>query len=155
VVISPSALARIEAETARYPQRRGALLPALHVLQEEAGYVDAEVAIELAELFAMPPAEVMEVVSFYSLFHTTPQPRHHVFVCTNLSCSLRGARGLLRDLAVHLRVDEEGNTPDGRVHLGREECLGACAGAPMMRVDGAYHENLDLDTARRVVDALA
>ena len=154
MVISPDTRARIEAEIARYPERRGALLPALHAIHEQSGHVDADVALELADLFELAPAEVMEVLSFYNMFYTTPQPRHHVYVCTNLPCSLRGARGLLRELTVHLRVDEDGNTSDGRVHLGREECLGACAWAPMMRVDDAYHENLDLDTAKRVVDAL-
>jgi NADH-quinone oxidoreductase subunit E len=154
MVISPAARARIDAEIAQYPQRRGALLPALHIVHEELGHVAPETARELAEIFEIRPIDVMEVVSFYNMFYAAPQPRHHVYVCTNLPCSLRGARALLRGLEQHLDVDERGNTRDGRIHLGHEECLGACAYAPMMRVDDRYCEDLDLERARRVVDAL-
>ncbi|HVN36771.1 MAG TPA: NADH-quinone oxidoreductase subunit NuoE [Myxococcota bacterium] len=154
MVISRDSRARIDAEIAKYPQRRGALLPALHIVHEEHGHVAAESARELAEIFGLRPNEVMEVVSFYNMFYATPQPRHHVYVCTNLPCSLRGARSLLRDLEQHLGVDEHGNTGDGRIHLGHEECLGACAYAPMMRIDDRYCEDLDLEQARRILDAL-
>jgi len=154
MVISRAVRARIDAEIARYPQRRGALLPALHIVHAELGHVAMETARELAEIFEIRPIDVMEVVSFYNMFFASPQPRHHVYVCTNLPCSLRGARGLLRGLEAHLGVDEHGNTADGRIHLGHEECLGACAYAPMMRVDDRYCEDLELEQARRIVDAL-
>ena len=138
----------------RYPEKRGALLPALHRVQRDLGHIAAETARELAEIFEIRPVQVMEVVSFYNMFYATPQPAHHVYVCTNLPCSLRGARGMLKGLAAHLGVDERGNSEDGRVHLGHEECLGACAYAPMLRVDDRYHENLDLEAAVRLVDGL-
>lgn len=154
MVISEQARAQIEAEIARYPQRRGALLPALHIVQSELGHVAPEAARELARIFELRPIDVMEVVSFYNMFFDSPQPRHHVYVCTNLPCSLRGARRLLRGLEAHLGVDEHGNTADGRIHLGHEECLGACAYAPMMRVDDRYCEDLDFEQAKRIVDAL-
>jgi NADH-quinone oxidoreductase E subunit len=154
MVISAAARQRIEAEMARYPQPRGALLPALHIVQEEFGHVAPETAGELAELFGIRPIDVAEVVSFYNMFFASPQPRHHVYVCTNLPCSLRGARKLLHGLEKHLGVDGDGNTADGRIHLGHEECLGACAYAPMMRVDERYCEDLDLAEAVRIVDAL-
>ena len=153
-MISRSARERIDAEIARYPVPRGALLPALHIVHEERSHVDPETAVELAEIFGIRPVDVMEVVSFYNMFYTTPQARHHAFVCTNLSCSLRGARVLLRALEAHLGVDEHGNTGDGRIHLSHEECLGACAYAPMMRVDDTYHEDLDLESAKRILDGL-
>jgi NADH-quinone oxidoreductase subunit E len=154
MVISAEARARIEAEIQKYPSRRGALLPALHIAQGELGHVNAATAREIAEIFEILPAEVMEVVSFYNMFYATPQPRHHVYVCTNLPCSLRGARSLLHDLEQHLGVDDAGNTADGRIHLGHEECLGACAYAPMLRIDSAYHEDLDVAKAKALVDAL-
>jgi NADH-quinone oxidoreductase subunit E len=154
MVIGEAARGRIEAEIARYPVRRGALLPALHIVHEEHGHVAEETARELAEIFGIRPVEVMEVVSFYNMFYDHPQPRHHVHVCTNLPCSLRGARVLMAELERHLGVDADGNTRDGRIHLGHEECLGACAYAPMMRVDDTYHEDLDLERAKRVLDAL-
>ena len=155
MVISAEARARIDAEIQKYPRKRGALLPALHIVQGELGYVSAEAARAVAEIFEILPIEVMEVVSFYNMFFDAPQPRHHVHVCTNLPCSLRGARALLRELEEHLGVDETGDTADGRIHLGHEECLGACAYAPMLRIDDTYHEDLDAAKAKALVDALA
>ncbi len=154
MVIEPAARARIDAEIAKYPAKRGALLPALHIVHEQLGHVAPDTARSLAEIFEIRPIEVMEVVSFYNMFYASEQPRHHVHVCTNLPCSLRGARLLLAQLASHLSVDEHGNTADGRIHLGHEECLGACAYAPMMRVDDSYHEDLDVEQAKAVLDAL-
>ena len=101
-MISDEIRSAIDAEIARYPQRRGALLPALHRVQQEHGYVSADVAAELAEIFEIRPIDVLEGVSFYNMFHTEPQGRHHVYVCTSLPCSLRGSRTLLRELGEHL-----------------------------------------------------
>jgi NADH-quinone oxidoreductase subunit E len=154
VVISEETRTKIAAEIPRYPEKRGAILAALHLVQEELGHIAPETAAELAEIFDLHPVEVVEVVSFYNMFYDAPQAKHHVAVCTNLSCSLRGARGLLRQLESHLGVKAGEATPDGRIHLGHEECLGACAYAPMMRIDDRYHEDLDAEEARRILDAL-
>ncbi len=154
MVISQDARSAIDAEIRKYPQRRGALLPALHIVQQELGHVAPETARELAEIFEIKPVDVMEVISFYNLFYAGPQGRHHVHVCTNLPCSLRGARGLMRQLEAHLGIDAGETTKDGRITLGHEECLGACAYAPMMRIDETYHENLDLEEAKRILDEL-
>jgi NADH-quinone oxidoreductase E subunit len=152
--LRPETRAEIESLFERYPQKRGALLPAIYLVQAEKGFVDADGARELAALFEIAPVEVHEVLSFYNMFYTEPQGRHHVYVCTNLPCSLRGARTLLKGLESHLGVHGPGTTRDGRITIGHEECLGSCGTAPVMRVDGAYHENLDLGAARRIVDEL-
>ena len=154
MVISQATRAEIETEIAKYPERRGALLPALHLVQRELGYLAPTTMIEVAELFGLEPVEIMEIVSFYNMFHGEPTGRHHAYVCTNLSCSLRGARDLLRALEAHLGIRSGETTPDGRITLGHEECLGACAYAPMMRVDDTYHEDLDVEQAKRILDAL-
>ena len=146
--------ARIEALFERYPQRRGALLPAVRMVQEERGWIDTAQARELAELFGLAPVEVWEVLSFYNLFYTEPQGRHHVYVCTNLPCSLRGGRALLRLLEGHLGVRAGGTTADGRITLGHEECLGSCGTAPVIRIDEEYREGMTPETARQLVDAL-
>jgi NADH-quinone oxidoreductase subunit E len=78
---------------AKFPQKRGALLPALHIAHAEHGWVSPALAKTLAALFEIQPIEVMEVVSFYNMFYDRPQGRHHVYVCTNLPCSLRCAVG--------------------------------------------------------------
>ena len=146
--------AQIESLFERYPQKRGALLPAIYLLQREKGHVDAEGTRELAALFELQPIQVLEVLSFYNMFYTEPQGRHHVYVCTNLPCSLRGSRTLLRQLEAHLGVHGGGTTADGRVTICHEECLGSCGTALMMSVDGTYHENLDFEAARRIIDGL-
>jgi len=154
MVISAETRARIEAEIAKYPMKRGALLPALHHVQRQVGWISPDAARELAAIFDLHPIQVMEVVTFYNMFHDRPQGRHHVHVCTNLPCSLRGGRDLLRALERHLGIGAGETTADGRVTLGHEECLGACAWAPMLRIDATYHESLDAEAAKRLVDGL-
>ena len=154
MVISEETRSAIGVEIARYPRPRGALLPALRLVQQDHGHISSEAARELAEIFEVPPVDVMEVISFYNMFYDRPQGRHHVYVCTNLSCSLGGARGLLRKLEAHLGVKAGETTADGRITLGHEECLGACGYAPMMRVDETYHEELDEARAKEILDTL-
>ena len=144
----------IEALFECYPEKRGALLPAIYLLQAEKGWIDTGQARELAGLFEISPVEVYEVLTFYNMFYTRPQGRHHVYVCTNLPCSLRGARSLLRRLESHFGVETGEATPDGRLVLCHEECLGACAYAPMMRVDDTYFEDLDFEKAKSILDGL-
>ena len=146
--------AQIEALFERYPAKRGALLPAIYLAQAEKGYVDADTTRELAALFGLAPVEVHEVLTFYNMFYTEPQGRHHVYVCTNVPCSLRGARSLLRGLEAYLGVHAGETTKDRRITLGPEECLGSCGTAPVLRIDGVYHENVDFADARRIIDAL-
>ena len=152
--MKPETRRKIEELFPRYPERRGALLPAIYLLQEEAGYVSADGAKELAELFELKPVQVWEVLSFYNMFYTEPQGRHHVYVCTNLPCSLRGARAILHGIESHLGIHAGETTPDGRITLGHEECLGSCGTAPLLRVDGEYREGVDLASALRIVDEL-
>lgn len=152
--VSSEVRAQIEAEMEKFPAKRGALLNALHLVQRETGHISEAIAKELAALFEIEPAEVLGVVSFYNMFYEKPQGRHHAYVCTNLSCSLRGSRTLLRELEEHLGVHPGETTADQRITLGHEECLGACAYAPVMRVDEAYHEDLDLDQAKKILDEL-
>lgn len=154
MVISAETRARIDELMAKYPKKRGALLPALHLVQKQLGHVAPDTARELAEIFELKPVDVMEVVHFYNMFFDRPQGRHHVHVCTNLPCSLRGARRLMHELEKHLGIEAGETTPDGRITLGHEECLGACAYAPMMRIDEEYHEDLDVEEAKRILDGL-
>jgi NADH-quinone oxidoreductase subunit E len=136
--VQPEVRQKIEALFERYPQKRGALLPAIYLVQAENGWVSPEQARELAELFEIPPVQVWEVVQ----------------VCTNLSCSLRGARTMLKELEAHLGIPVGGTTEDGRITLGHEECLGSCGTAPVISVDHRYHENLDTAQAKQIVDQL-
>lgn len=154
MILTDAIRAEISQLADQFPERRGALLPALHAVQREIGEISHDAMRELAELFELKPNEVLELVSFYALFDRAPRGRHRVRVCTNLSCSLRGSRTLLAQLEAHLGIRSGESTDEGRLTLGSAECLGACASAPVMNVDGRYHEDLDFERARVILDGL-
>jgi NADH-quinone oxidoreductase subunit E len=109
----------------------------------------------VAAYLGLPRIQVYEVASFYSMFETRPCGRHHVSICTNVSCLLRGGEDLLRHAERMLGVRAGESTPDGRIFLKREEeCLAACCGAPMMMVDHVYHENLTPERVTEVLEGL-
>jgi NADH-quinone oxidoreductase subunit E len=138
-----------------YPDKRGALLPVLHMAQETfGGYVSLEAEEYVATLFELSPAHVHEVVTFYTLYFREPRGRHVVAVCHNLSCHLAGARDILAHLRGRLGIEPGQTTADGRVTLQSVECLCACEGAPMMQVDDRYELNLTPEKVDRLLEAL-
>ena len=109
----------------------------------------------VAEYLDLPAIQVYEVASFYSMFETHPCGRHHVSVCTNISCMLNGSDGIVSYIEGKLGIKTGQSTPDGRIFLKREEeCLAACTGAPMMMVDHIYHEHLTPQSVDEVLDKL-
>lgn len=126
-----------------YPKKRSALIPALHLAQAEIGYLPQDVQEIVAELFGIDLNEVNSIVTFYDMFSEVPTGKHHLHVCKNISCMLRGADGLLEKLKEKLK-----NAPDGEFTIIASECLSACDRAPMMladdRVYGPINET-DLD----------
>ncbi|OFZ79923.1 MAG: hypothetical protein A2583_06585 [Bdellovibrionales bacterium RIFOXYD1_FULL_53_11] len=138
----------------RYPARRALLLPALHMAQKEIGWLPPDVIGEIAAALEIHPAKVVETASFYTMFNLGPVGRHDVRVCTNVSCSLRGAERILEHCERKLGISAGETTADGRITLHDEECLGACGTAPAMSVDGKYHENLDLLEVDRILEGL-
>ena len=109
----------------------------------------------VADYIGLPPIQVYEVATFYSMFETKPVGRHHVSVCTNISCMLRGAFEVVERVERKLGIKTGESTPDGRIYLKREEeCLAACTGAPMMMVDHVYHENLTPASIDKILDDL-
>lgn len=153
-MVSVTTRAAIDAEISKMPEKRGALLAALRLVQEEQGHLSHEAMEEVAEIFEVHPTEVLEVVSFYNHFRVQPGGRHEVNVCTSLSCSLRGGRGLMRQVQAYLGVRAGQTTSDGRISLGHEECLGACGNAPMLRIDDAYHLDIDWARTQQLLDGL-
>ena len=109
----------------------------------------------VAAYLGLAPIHVYEVASFYSMFETKPVGRHHVSVCTNISCMLRGAQEIVERVESKLGIKTGESTPDGRIYLKREEeCLAACTGAPMMMVDHMFHENLTPESIDKILDDL-
>ena len=137
-----------------YPDRRGALLPVLHMAQDTFGYISLEVQEYVAGLFDLAPSHVHEVVSFYTLYFQQPKGRHVVAVCHNLSCYLAGSREILAHVKQRLGIDVGETTDDGRVTLQSVECLCACEAAPMMQVDDRYELNLTPEKVDRALEGL-
>ena len=137
-------------------KKRSALIQALLAAQEQnGGWISRELTEAVAGYLELPPVWAHEVVSFYSMFFTQPAGRHKVNICTNISCWLRGAEGMVAHAEKKLGVKLGGTTEDGRITLVREEeCLAGCCGAPMMVVDGHYHENLDFEQLDAILEGL-
>jgi len=154
IAFSPAQLAEVRRLQALYPDKRGALLPVLHLAQDTFGYVSLEVQTYVASLFDLSPAHVHEVVTFYTLYFQQPKGRHVVAVCHNLSCHLAGAPRILAHLKERLGIEVGETTDDGRITLQAVECLCACEAAPMMQVDDRYELNLTPDKVDRLVEAL-
>lgn len=119
----------------QYPEKRSALIPALHLAQAEVGYLPHETQAEVAALFEMDASEVNGVVTFYDMFFEKPVGKHLIHVCKNASCMLRGCDELLQKLCQKLQVVPGEVSADGEFTVIASECLGACDRAPMMLVD--------------------
>ena len=157
-LMSPESLAKIDAWVAKYPeeQKQSAILPALHILQEQnGGWVSQELLDAIADYLGMPRMRVYEVATFYSMIELEPVGRHMIAVCKNIACMLCGADNIVTYIEDRLGIKLGETTPDGRITLKvEEECLAACAGGPMMAVDGHYHENLTPARVDEILDAL-
>jgi NADH-quinone oxidoreductase subunit E len=148
----------IDEWVAKFPpgRQRSAVLSALRAVQEHHhGYLTIPLMDAVAHYLQLPPIQVYEVASFYSMFATQPCGRHHVSVCTNISCMLRGGEDIAAHVERKLGIRTGESTPDGRIFLKREEeCLAACDGAPMMMIDHTYYENLTPQKVDQILDAL-
>jgi NADH-quinone oxidoreductase subunit E len=136
--------AEIEGHMAKYPDRRSAAIPALAAVQREYGWCSPEGVEQAACVMRLTPGYLMAVATFYDMLETQPVGRHAVYVCTNISCSLRGADALLRSLQTAI-----GDDPDFNVRAF--ECLGACDIAPMASVDGVYVGPIALDDVPELI----
>lgn len=143
---------------AKFPEgkQRSAVIAALQATQHEnQGFLTQELMDAVAEYLSLPPIQVYEVATFYSMFETDPVGRHSVSVCTNISCMLCGANDIVAHVEKKLGIKTGESTADGRVFLKREEeCLAACTGAPMMMVDHVFHENLTPEKVDEIIDGL-
>jgi len=140
---------------AKFPpdRKRSAVIAALHAVQHEKGYLPQESMDAVAGYLGLPPVQVYEVATFYSMFETRPTGRHHISVCTNISCMLCGGEDILAHIQKRLGIKLGESTADGRFFLKQEEeCLAACSGAPMMMVNHVYFENLTPEKVDRILD---
>lgn len=143
---------------AKFPpdRKRSALIQSLFAVQEQnGGYLTDELITAVADYLKLPQVWAYEVATFYSMLETRPVGRNNVAICTNISCWLNGAEDIVRHCEKKLGTKSGDSTPDGRIYLKvEEECLAACCGAPMMVVNGHYHENLDIEKIDAILDGL-
>jgi NADH-quinone oxidoreductase subunit E len=154
-ILSDATRDAIIALKAKYPKVQSAILDALRLAQEEIGYVPAEASAEVAALLGVSPHHVHSLATFYTMFFTQPVGTAIVEVCDNLSCALWGSRRILARLEQELGITVGETTPDGSVTLLRTiECLAACGGAPALRVNTTYHEQMTEEKVTELVKEL-
>ena len=153
-MISAETRARFDALVAKYPERRSALIPILHAVQAEAGYLSSEAIEWVAGYLGLSPADVMSVASFYDMLNLEPVGRHMIYVCHNLSCTFLGGERLIRHLESRLGIHCGETTRDSQITLKRMECLGACGTAPVLQVDGVFHEQMTAEKADALLERL-
>jgi NADH-quinone oxidoreductase subunit E len=139
---------------ARYPRPKSALIPLLHLAQEQDGWVTDEAMAHIAELVDVTPAEVLGTCSFYEMFKREPVGRYLVNVCTNISCVLLGADDLLAHAEERLGVTVGETTPDGTMTLEGVECIAACTEAPCLQVNYRYRYQVTPEDFDTLVDDL-
>jgi NADH-quinone oxidoreductase subunit E len=133
---------------------QSALIPVLHEVQNEYGWLSKEAMLETAEILGIPPSNVQNVATFYTMFFTKPVGKHIIWQCRTLSCALRGAEHVERYLSEKLGIDSGETTPDGKITLFEAECLASCGTAPVMLVDDELHEDLTRDKIDEIIDKL-
>lgn len=152
--LSPANEAIAHEIIARYPRKKSALIPLLHLAQEQDGYVAADAMEHLAELVGVTPAEVMGTCSFYEMFVTHPVGKYKIDICTNLSCQLVGAEELLHHAEQKLGIRPGGTTDDGVFTLEDVECIAACTEGPCLQVNYRYEYRLGSDDFDSLIDDL-
>lgn len=154
LAFSPEVQQQIAALKGRYPTTQAACLPVLHLAQREFGYISDEAIDLVAQTLGVTAADVWGVVTFYTMYHRRPVGRHLLMVCTNISCMLRGGYEVLHALERTLGCPAGGTSSDGEFTLIEEECLAACADAPMMISGDRYFLRLTPELAVRALDEI-
>jgi NADH-quinone oxidoreductase subunit E len=152
--LSDANVAQARELMSRFPRPRSALIPILHLAQEQDGHLTEDAMEHVAELIGITPAEVFGTASFYEMFKMEPVGRYLVTVCTNISCQLLGAWDLLEHAEDRLGVHAGGTTDDGMFTLEDVECLAACTEAPCLQVNYRYRYRVTNDDFDRLVDDL-
>jgi NADH-quinone oxidoreductase subunit E len=155
-VLTAEMRAQFDAIRAAYPAEMtpSLVLPLLHCVQEAKGWVSDDDAEAIAGYLGMPSMQVIEALTWYSMFERAPTGTYVVKVCRNIACSLRGGEAVLAHLERTLGVRVGGTTPDGRFTLRTVECLASCGTAPAMQVNRTYHENLDAAKVDAILQGL-
>lgn len=157
IKLSDKACQQINLWISKYPkdQKQSAVLPALHIAQEEnKGWLSRELLDAVADYLEMPRVAVYEVATFYSMFELSPVGEHKINICTNISCMLRGSEKLVSHVEKRLGIKMGQTTSDGKFTLREVECLAACVNAPVCQINKIYHENLSTEKLDQLINDL-
>lgn len=154
--LTPQLAEKFDALRRQYPAEMAPslVLPLLHCMLQDKGFVNEDDALCIAQYLGVPPIQVIEALTWYSMFRQAPGGRYVLKVCRNISCSLRGAEQVVSHLERRLGIRVGETTPDGRFTLETVECLASCGTAPAMQINDTYHEQLDADTIDRILEDL-
>ena len=153
-LLSEAVKAKIRAFFPRYPTKRAALLPALHIVQETYGYISHRAMRDVAELLEIPPAQVLDTATFYSHFWLHPKGKKVIVCCRSLSCELTGGDAVCAAITQQLGIGEHGTSADGKYTFMTEECLGACEHGPCLLINEKLHSRVKAeDVPRLLADA--
>ena len=147
-------LTKLKEEFTHYPTKKPVVMKALWLAQEQNGFISEEIIKEVADLLEMNPADVLGVVTFYSMYQQKQMGKFHIQVCTNVSCMLRGGYEIFKEVKEKLGIDNLGITGDGNFSIEEVECMGACGGAPMIAVNEDYYENFTKEKVTEILDSL-
>src|ERR1700694_4732805 len=151
--LSPSLSAKFEKLQNSYPVKRSALIPMLMYAQDEYGCVSDEMIAELGRRLELNNVQIEETLAYYSMLHRKPWGKHHVQICTNVACMLKGGNELLDRAKKRLEIGHKETTADGVFSLEEVECIGACTGAPAMQVNYDFYENLTVERTTQIFEA--
>lgn len=154
VKFSDEALKEYQAILQKYPDRRAALLPALHLAQREFGWISRDVMRYLSELMDIPVTQVLDTATFYTMFKTKPSGKYHIQLCSTLSCALRGSRQIYEHLTEKLGIEDGQMTSDGKFSIQKVECLGACGTAPVVQINDDYYEGVTPESLDKILESL-
>jgi NADH-quinone oxidoreductase subunit E len=153
-MLSEFAQKKIAELKGKFPEKRSAILPAMHVVLEEVGFYNRDILKQVAGLLGLSEMEVNETVSFYTYFPKEGVGKYHIQICTNLSCMLLGAEELVGYLEEKLKIRVGETTPDGLFTLSAVECLGSCGTAPVMQINQTSYENLTRTKVDQILEDL-
>lgn len=157
VQFTPERLTKAQEIIARYPdgKQKSALLPLLHLLQEQEGWTSVEGMDYVARLLDIQPIEVYEVATFYTMFHLEPVGKHVIEYCRTGPCCLMGGEEVYAHLKQRLGIEAGETTPDGKFTLKEVECLAACGMGPVFQIREQYHMNLTNQRVDEIIDELS
>jgi NADH-quinone oxidoreductase E subunit len=153
-MLNEANLRRVDELRKCYPTAQALVLPVLWIVQEQEKFISEDSMKYVAGLLDVPYGHILGVVTFYTMLKKKAEGRHHIEVCTNISCMLRGSGKILEHIEKRIGISAGETSPDKKWTLSEVECMGSCGTAPMLAIGDEYHENLTIEKVDNLIDAL-